>query len=70
MNSHFIFDEDEQPKAKGPIYLCGYEGEDSTPNSTPHQYPESNCPDSYNAIYQLIASQLEIRLIISTATVP
>ena len=52
------------------INLYSDENEYSIPNSTPDHDPPNSYPDFYNAINQLIASQLEQRLIIGTATVP
>ena len=52
------------------IYFSSDESEYSTPNSTPDHYTESHFGDSYNAVSQLIASQLEQRSIIGAATVP
>ena len=51
-------------------YISSYGSEYSNPSSTPLHYPESNYPDSYSAINQLIAPQLEQQWIIHTATVP
>ena len=65
----FLLDEDEQQIATEPLYISSDESEYSTPNRTPAHYPESIYLDSHNAINQLIASQLEQRSNIGTATV-
>ena len=65
----FIFDEGEEPIATEPIFLSIDKNEYSNTNSTPGHYPESNYLDSYNAINQLMASQLEKITITSTANV-
>ena len=70
MNSQFIFDEDQKTIATETIFLFSDESEYSTHNSTLDHYLESKYPDSYNALNQLGASQLEQKSIIRTATVP
>ena len=66
----FIFDEDKEPMATEPIYFSSDDSESSTTNSTPDHYTEINNPDSYNAINQLLTSQLEQKSIIGIASVP
>ena len=62
----FLLEEDEELRAKKPIYLSSDESEYSTRNTTTDHHHESISPDSIN---QLAASQLEQQSNMGTETV-
>ena len=58
MNSQFIIDKDQEMETQ-PVYLSSDESEIDSPCSSPIPQLPNNVPDTYSAIFQLIAAQHE-----------